>query len=244
MAPQYPPAHLLGLPSELRQIIYKLYLPVDLKSIPTWGYAKQELKHQLRHHSGKLPALAITCKSAYREMRPLMLNDATAVFTTHYGAGVDAIGLHVYGPLRLKELRKLTIVTLMGTPETQYPPRRKRRPRRKNYPHWIQFLSKMLHETKVLEEITVDWNSELRQKDDYTAMEKIRDFFHALVLDARNSLDLPRASKEYALDQWFPDTLVKIPKAKVKKITLLGTYPRIWPQVLSKKAPGTEIVAL
>ncbi|KUI60973.1 hypothetical protein VP1G_08148 [Cytospora mali] len=128
-----------ALPGEIRENIYAYYLTFhysdfDLSSRPFYTFWGEQA------FSKRLPALMLSCKRAYDEMRPRVHEEAVmrACMFEHG----RRIGFAVHGNLRVPRLRRLVFLVAMEHP---------------NWNTWMKFFGDIVRSAEGLKELVVDW---------------------------------------------------------------------------------------
>lgn len=134
-----PSSFLFAMPGEIREAIYAYYLTFhygdfEFSSRPFFTFLGE------REFSKPLPALMLSCKRAYDEMRPTVHEEAVlrACMFEHG----KRIGFAVHGNLRLRRLRRLVFHVAME---------------HANWNTWMSFFSHMMDCANGLRELLVDW---------------------------------------------------------------------------------------
>ncbi|KAI0106593.1 hypothetical protein F4776DRAFT_437744 [Hypoxylon sp. NC0597] len=132
---------LFHLPREVRDDIFDFYLAYDHIDF------EDTLRPQLVYmgdvpYSRPLPALMITCKSLYQELRPKVHGQAVLRVAVH-GWNDRRIGFGVRGILRFDRLEKLWLVVA-----TEHP----------NWNSWLLFFGEVIKRARNLLALAIDWN--------------------------------------------------------------------------------------
>ncbi|ROV96549.1 hypothetical protein VMCG_07825 [Cytospora schulzeri] len=129
-----------AIPGGIREAIYTYYLTFHFRDIKLsgrpcfWASSDQPF-------SKPLPALMLSCKRAYHEMRPKVHEEAVMIACMFMGSS-RKIGFAVHGNLRISRLRKL--VFLVATD-------------RSPWVTWMGFLRQVTGRAEGLRELVVDW---------------------------------------------------------------------------------------
>ncbi|KAI1173795.1 hypothetical protein F4777DRAFT_421871 [Nemania sp. FL0916] len=145
-----------SLPGEIRERIYDFYLTHSHSSFgdtlrPYQKYLETEPSFSdsssdaasASSYSRPLPALMLTCKQAYQEMRSAVHEQAILRVEMPGGSQERRIGFAVHGTLVLARLRKLT---LLVPSQVAY------------WNAWLDFFGDVLKQTQGLRVLVVDWS--------------------------------------------------------------------------------------
>ncbi|KAI0399518.1 hypothetical protein F4802DRAFT_589104 [Xylaria palmicola] len=132
---------LFALPREVRDRIYEVYLAFDHGDFVD-TLRPHKLFLQDVPFSRPLPALMLTCKRAYREMRLMVHGHATMRVEMH-GRVERRIGFAVHGILRLDRLRRLWLLIPLEHP---------------NWNRWLYFFGDVLRCALHLQVLVIDWS--------------------------------------------------------------------------------------
>ena len=201
------------MPGEIREAIYAYYLAFhysdfQFSSRPFFTFLGE------REYSKPLPALTLSCKRAYNEMRSTVHEEAVlrACMFEHG----KRIGLAVHGSLKLPRLRRLVFHVAME---------------HANWNTWMSFFSHVMGCAEGLRELVVDWEPRrasssggigyLAQQD--SRMEKR--FFEAIA--GAPGLEVVRIHGDVA-SHWLERLEVMIANRQDRAVRVMSLKERWW----------------
>lgn len=128
-----------SIPGEIRKAIYAYYLTFhyrdfEISSRPCYMFRGEPA------FSKPLPALMLSCKRAYHEMRPTVHEEAVMIACKFDGG--QRIGFAVHGNLRIPRLRRLVFLVAME---------------HASWNTWMGLLGQVTGRAEGLRELVVDW---------------------------------------------------------------------------------------